>query len=328
MYLDRDQFYILQRELRSICGIHQPLLHENGIFEIFNLTEYDAQMLQRKLKNCEFVEHTNISKSGFDYGKLNFSRGFPQPGNLYTLKGNVKFPDLDEDIEKHDKLNPKLFDSDNLLYKDVRDKLIEIAEYFIDTLKDDNIKFNLKDLRIVGSNCSYNYTKNSDIDLHLIADSTSLYCPDNLYPLLYSSYRSIFNKNYDPKINDIPVEIFVEMDTDENTDTRLISNGIYSVISNKWIKEPEIISIPDIDEDEFEDEFQKWEDRYNKVIDNPKLKLIDKLIEDLYDLRKESIKNEGEYGFGNLIFKEMRNLKYLDKLKELKNSLVSNKLSL
>lgn len=56
--------------------------------------------------------------------------------------------------------------------------------------------------------------------------------------------------------------------------------------------------------------------------------LIDKFIEDIYDLRKQSIKNEGEYSIGNLVFKEFRNLGYLDKLKDMKNELKSKELSL
>ena len=55
---------------------------------------------------------------------------------------------------------------------------------------------------------------------------------------------------------------------------------------------------------------------------------INDFIEDIYDLRKESMEKEGEYGLGNLVFKEMRNLGYLDHLKELKNELKSEELSL
>lgn len=128
-------------------------------------------------------------------------------GRQITLKEN-----LEEDIEKHNTLNPLLWNADGTLKEEVHDKIIEIANDFIDNLKQDGIKFDLKDIRIVGSNCSYNYTKDSDLDVHLIADSSSLNCPDELYPLLYSSYRSIFNKNLDIDFYGIPVEIYVEVE--------------------------------------------------------------------------------------------------------------------
>lgn len=46
----------------------------------------------------------------------------------------------------------------------------------------------------------------------------------------------------------------------------LVSNGIYSVLHNKWIKEPVQQDIPDIDKEEFEKEFEKWEDKYFEIM--------------------------------------------------------------
>ena len=48
------------------------------------------------------------------------------------------------------------------------------------------------------------------------------------------------------------------------------------------------------------------------------LNKVDEFIDDVYMLRKNSIMADGEYGKGNLVFKELRNNGYLDKLKELK----------
>lgn len=66
----------------------------------------------------------------------------------------------------------------------------------------------------------------------------------------------------------------------------------------------------------------------DEEVKTDKIEEIEDFIEDIYDLRKTSIANEGEYGIGNLVFKEIRNLGYLDNLKELKNVLKSKKLSL
>lgn len=65
-----------------------------------------------------------------------------------------------------------------------------------------------------------------------------------------------------------------------------------------------------------------------KSYSNPKIEQIDNLIEDIYKLRQEGMKEEGEYSIKNLIFKEFRNLGYLDNLKELKRKEVSKELSL
>lgn len=122
----------------------------------------------------------------------------------------VREESIREDIEKHDDLNPKLWDENGNLKPEVKEKILEIAKEFTDGLKEDGIKFDLKDIRLVGSNCSYNYTDKSDLDVHLIMDTGSLECPDDLYPLLYSAYRSLFNGKLDIDFYGIPVELYVE----------------------------------------------------------------------------------------------------------------------
>ena len=117
-----------------------------------------------------------------------------------------------EAVEKHDTLNPKLWDEGGNLKPEVREKILEIVKEFTDGLEEDEIKFKIKDIIICGSNCSYNYNEMSDLDVHIRMDTKSLECPDNLYPLLYSAYRSLFNKKFDIDFYGIPVEIYVETD--------------------------------------------------------------------------------------------------------------------
>ena len=144
-----------------------------------------------------------------------------------------------------------------------------------------------------------------------------------------------------------------------NISTGVKSNGIYSVMTGKWIKEPVQADIPDLDKEAFDKVFNEWEDKYFELLkkigkteeethiapvddsteetsekeiltesNEDKSELISNFIEDLYDLRKDSIATEGEYGIGNLVFKEFRNLGYLDNLKDLKNEERSKELSL
>lgn len=145
--------------------------------------------------------------------------------------------DLDENVEKHDKLNPKLWDGDKLK-PEVADKIIDLSNDFIKELATDDIKFKLADIRIVGSNCSYNYTDQSDLDVHIIASTDGLDCPDNLYPSLYNAYKSLWNKSHSVEFYGIPVEIFVEVEDQDGLDEAKIpaplkSVGIYSVLNNE-----------------------------------------------------------------------------------------------
>lgn len=168
---------------------------------------------------------------------------------------------VQEDIEKHDALNPLLFTIENTLSEDVEKKIREIADFFVKEAKEYEILLTLKDIYLVGSNVSYNYTKDSDLDVHLVVDTSEFEDNNELYKSLYNIYRSLFNKNYDLSIKGIPVELYIEIEDDMNVK----SNGIYS-LNNGWIKFPKEEEIPDIDKDKFEKEFKKWEDRYFNVI--------------------------------------------------------------
>jgi hypothetical protein len=246
---------------------------------------------------------------------------------MAAQKGNnIK---LKEAIEKHDTLNTKLFTKEELLKDRVKDKLLEIVDEFLEDLKSQEIEIKIDDILLIGSNASYNYTKNSDIDLHILANSKKTkYTPD-VANALYGAYRTLFNKQLDIKLFDIPLEIFVELE-----DSARVSNGVYSVKNNKWLKKPVKEDIPDYDKDKLKTLVDKWEARCVDLIADIKadklqdeLKVV-KLIEEIYDkLRKKGVA-KGEYSEENLAFKELRNKGYLDQLKQSKNDLVSKRLSL
>lgn len=236
---------------------------------------------------------------------------------------------LTEAIEKHNSLNSKLFTKDELLKDKVRDKMLEIVDTFLADLKEQEVKIKVDDILFIGSNASYNYTKDSDIDLHILANTKAVDYPADLGAAIYSAYRSIFNKNLDITLYDIPLEIFVETE-----DSTRVSNGVYSVKKNKWVKKPVQEDIPEYDKDALNKLVDEWEEKCKKLIDDIKADKLDdekkviKMLEDIYEkLRKKGVA-KGEYAIENLAFKELRNKGYLDQLKEYRNELTSKRLSL
>jgi predicted nucleotidyltransferase len=236
---------------------------------------------------------------------------------------------LTEAVEKHDALNSKLFTKEEVLKDKVRDKMLEIVDEFLADLKEQDIKIKVDDILMIGSNASYNYTKDSDIDLHILANAKAADYDKEIAAALYGAYRTIFNKNLDITLYDIPLEIFVETE-----DSARVSNGVYSVKKNKWIKKPEEQEIPDYDKKALDTLVDKWESKCKQLIEDIKAdklkdeKKVVKLLEDIYEkLRKKGI-SKGEYSIENLAFKELRNKGYLDQLKDYKNELTSKRLSL
>ena len=237
---------------------------------------------------------------------------------------------MNEAIEKHNELNQKLFDGDHLK-PEVREKAEEIINEFLKILAEDEVKLIVRDVILTGSNASYNYTKDSDIDLHIIADTKSFEESADVYAKLYRAYGRIFGNKFEISFYGIPVEIYVE--TESNP---VVSNGIYSVMFDKWVKEPSAIAIPEIDQKAINKAAKPWIDEAKALIkevdDNVAdgEEKIDDYITRIYELRQKGIYSAAgnEYSTENLIFKEVRNAGLLDKLKKLKNVLISKKLSL
>ena len=227
---------------------------------------------------------------------------------------------LVEKVELHDKLNPKIWNEDGTLRKEVEEKLHEIIDQFILELDDSDIPIKVLDARLVGSNASFNYTENSDLDVHIIANFNDASCDTNVLSLLYNYFKKNFNDRYDISIHGVPVELYIE-----DVGSSAVSNGIFSLYKNEWIKFPEPIEIPDID---ITQEYAKYESKYNNIINSGDAKEADNLIDELYLLRKDSLATEGEYGVGNLIFKQFRNDGYLDNLKQLLVDNTAKELSL
>lgn len=237
---------------------------------------------------------------------------------------------MNESIEKHTELNQKIFD-DKKLKPEIREKIKGIINEFLKILAEDEIKINIKDIILAGSNASYNYTKDSDIDLHIVANTKSFEETADIYAKLYRAYGRIFGNKFDISFYGIPVEIYVETE-----DNPAISNGIYSVMYDKWIKFPSAAAIPEIDQKAIDKAAKPWIDEAKALVKEVEDDVtdgeekIDAYITRLYELRQKGIygASGNEYSTENLIFKEVRNAGLLDKLKELKNTVISKKLSL
>ena len=235
---------------------------------------------------------------------------------------------MNEAIEKHNELNQKLFDGDHLK-PEVREKAEEIINEFLKILAEDEVKLIVRDVILTGSNASYNYTKDSDIDLHIIAETESFEESADVYAKLYRAYGRIFGNKFEISFYGIPVEIYVE--TESNP---VVSNGIYSVMFDKWVKEPSAIAIPEIDQKAINKAAKPWIDEakaLTKEVDDNVAdgeEKIDDYITRIYELRQKGIYSAAgnEYSTENLIFKEVRNAGLLDRLKKLKNVLISKKL--
>lgn len=266
-----------------------------------------ADLSDEELNDLLLIDSVNKKKV-----KVNKDAGNVELANaIFNNSADTTSAPISESIEKHDTLNPKLWGDNEDLLPEVREGIEKIVYQFVTELKENDVELKVLDTVLVGSNASYNYTKDSDLDVHIIVDTSIIPCEYGLLPIIYNMAKSQFNSKYDITLHDVPVELYVE---DMNTSAN--SNGIYS-LKNGWVKKPVAMDIPEID---ISDTYPEWEDRAKDLLEKETTTIedVNKFIDDVYLLRKSSIMADGEYGKGNLVFKELRNNGYLDQLKELK----------
>ena len=227
---------------------------------------------------------------------------------------------IQEEFQIHDTLNPKLWDlNTNKLIPEVRNKIIEICTAFENYI---NVPIYILDIQLVGSNCSYNYTEKSDLDVHIMANFEVMGEEESaILKAYYDTKKAQFNRETDIKIKGVDVELYVQ-----DIRSTTASNGIYSVCDDEWIKEPK--PIKSVTKHNTEKEVNRWVEEINKVLSSNNYEELNKVLSALYLMRTNSIAVDGEYGKGNAIFKDIRNLGYLDKLKEALLAAYSRKLSL
>lgn len=231
----------------------------------------------------------------------------------------------DEEVEEtyveHDTLNPALFNSDEHLKPEIVNKLMQIVEAFVE----DSEVLSMEDVitaHFVGSNASYNYTDKSDIDLHIVVDMSELSSDELMAQIAANGEKALFNKRYDIKLNGFDVEVYVE---DMNADVK--SNGIYDIFEDEWVRHPEFTSDG---KEHFNFDFLL--DQAIKTCENKakgtEPEEIQNYINSLYVMRREALAKGGEPSDGNQVFKELRNLGYLDMLRDRVAQLKSQELSL
>lgn len=265
-----------------------------------------------------------VSKSAAErYKKANQKAANPILNKMLRRKLPESY--LEEStLQYHKQLNPKLWDVMGELKDDVRGKLLQIADAWVAFAK---IPPDLVyDVIITGGNVNYNYTPNSDIDLHIVT-SRSAINPDRAFVDEYLQDKKILWTLTHPDIciYGFPVELYAQ-DMDEKPH---LNQGVYSLTQRRWIARPQMLDL------EFENDFhlQKkvdfYKDMIDKLIENKADKdAIDTLKKKMKMMRGDSIAQGGEFSFGNLVFKELRNLGYLDKLSDYEKTMQDKALSL
>jgi hypothetical protein len=236
-----------------------------------------------------------------------------------NINKNLSIPkDVLSSFMIKDELNPDLWINEKLNPK-VKKEIIKIAKDFFKTLElPEDIK--MKDILFVGSLANYNWSKYSDVDIHIVVDFSEFKEDEEFIKKFFDTQKTLWNDKHDITIFGFDVELYVQ-----ELKEKLESSAIYSVPNDKWVVKPEKTNFK-IDKKiikrkvkkifkqitNIRDDYENQE--YQKVIDK-----IDTIKKYLKQMRKSGLEKGGEFSTENIVFKILRRTDFIELLNNYKN---------
>jgi hypothetical protein len=211
------------------------------------------------------------------------------------------------------------FWQDDKLETEIKDDLIQIANDYFENLDLGSTK--LEDIIFTGSLANYNWSKYSDIDLHLVFDFGEVNEDEKLVRKYMDAVEKAWKLQHDIKIKGYDVEIYCQ-----DIKQTHHSTGVYSLMNDEWVKKPSKDRFEPDEEAirkkasiymttivELEKDFDGGK-TYKEI--EPKFK---KLWKKIKDGRQAGLEKEGEFSTENLVFKLLRRNGYIERFMNLKS---------
>lgn len=230
---------------------------------------------------------------------------------------NIK-TDVIKSFTIQDTLNSNIWENGKLKVEILK-KLRKIGKDFFNDLDlEPNVK--LHDITLTGSISNYNWSKFSDVDLHLRLDFSEVDDDKDFVKNYMLAKKTIWNDKHDITIYDFPVEVYVE----DIGDTH-IASGLYSVLKHKWLVVPKKKKL-EIDFDDIRSKAEGYVGsidtlkelmslgRYKKVI-----QMIETIKTKLKRMRQSGLERGGEFSVENLAFKALRRSPFIATISKMKD---------
>jgi predicted nucleotidyltransferase len=209
-------------------------------------------------------------------------------------------------------LNQKIWEGDTAVRPGVKGALMDIVEEFMEGLE---LDIDVKDITITGSLANYNWSKYSDIDIHILVDFAQINDNERMVKKFFDAVRSRWNKVHDITVKGHEVEIYVQDAHEPHTST-----GVYSLLNDEWLVKPKKIK-PEIDAAAAEKKMVSLAKEIAKLASlgsngrhADALKMAERLKDKIGRMRKSGLEKSGIYSPENLAFKMLRRSGDIEKL--------------
>jgi len=219
-------------------------------------------------------------------------------------------------LDPKSSLNPLLWKGKDL-QQPVHLALLRIAQAYWQYL---DLDIAIEDIVITGSQANFNYTADSDIDLHIIVNYSDVNC--DIEPSeFFDAKQKLWKSQHDIEIHGIPVEVYVE---DSQASTKFAR---YSIVRSQWIDYPKLLK-KTVNEHEVARLTLAWTKLISVAVKHPQTEQISKIKDMLWQYRKLGLARGGEMDTANLVFKQLRSAGITDLIRQTQKKLQDLDLSL
>ena len=239
-----------------------------------------------------------------------------KPKLRFTNKDLGRFDHLREDIriaigsddlgtfDTQPELNQKVWSGDASIHPGVKAALLDIIEEFIEGL---DLGVEPEDIVMTGSLANYNWSKYSDIDLHIVLDFAEINDNEEMVKKFFDAVRSNWNKLHKIMVKGHEVEVYVQDSQEPH-----VSTGVYSLKNDRWLVKPAHTE-PEIDQSTATKKmksFAREVDKLSSIYDNGDYEgaydYAERLKEKLKRMRRSGLEGIGIYSPENIAFKMLR----------------------
>ena len=224
-------------------------------------------------------------------------------------------------LQYHDELNPVFWENDKLK-PEIRNHLLYIAKFWQDFAKIPNSI--IEDIILVGGNANYNYTEHSDLDIHFVIHKDQMEAAPEFVDEYLKDKKELWSKIHDVKVKGHDVELYAQ----DVNDPYQKDQGVYSLKNDDWLVHPNHVRV-DYDNPHLLHKIDHLKHRIDDLISGGANEFSFKTLKDkIKNMRVAGLKKSGEFSYENLVFKELRNSGYLDRMNDHMDQMKDASLSL
>lgn len=216
--------------------------------------------------------------------------------------------DLNEFRVYNQSLCPDLWDEYQHLDPRVRVNLLRLA---YDFYKKTKFVAPIVDVWLMGSIANYNWTPESDVDVHILIDFSQLKMPPETASKVAKSAGASWNQEHNVMAKNHKVEINIQSVKAEKPYVM----GIYSLVKDEWVRKPCQVN-PQINKSLIQQKYSEMKKCIDAALQSEDREKMKEVKDYLDDYRQYGLDHGGELSTENIVYKILRSKGLVKTLKD------------